>query len=79
MRITAKDPKDNSYWYVHAPMKVAKRYDNGCLFSIGWTVGKDLPRATFARLPKTAMTQEQWNHSGCQSYCILRGHSKCAW
>ena len=79
MWITVRDPDNNTYWRVHASLSTVKRYDNYCLVSIGWTVGVDLARRTFNRLKKEQLTGEQWNHSGCQSYCVLRGDSKCQW
>ena len=79
MWITVKDPDNNTHWRVHASLSTVKRYDNYCLVSIGWTVGVDLPRRTFNRLSKTQLTEAEWGHSGCQSYCVLRGDSKCQW
>lgn len=63
----------------------AARHDNGALVSIGWTVredgGGDLPPRALAWLRArgrlTPITHEQWNHSGCQSACVLRGASEC--
>ena len=79
MKIAVKDPTNNTHWVVNATLRVVRRYDNSRLISCGWIVGEDLPRSTFNRLTKTALTQEQYNHSGCLSYCVLRGHNKCSW
>ncbi len=79
LRITVKDPENESYWYVEVSTATATQYDNGALFSCGWTVGKDLPRRTFTRLPKTRTTERKYTHSSCQSSCVLRGNTHCRW
>lgn len=61
----------------------AQRHDNGALVSIGLTVPKDLSRGAFQRaLSKfkyVQLTEEEWNHSGCQSSCVKRGGKECRW
>jgi hypothetical protein len=79
MAITVSDPQAGTYWLVYPSLSTIQKYDNGVLISIGWTVGKDLPRRVFARLTKKQMTSEQYAHSGCQSACITRGHQTCRW
>jgi hypothetical protein len=79
MRITATDPATGKNWYVFPTMKIVRRWDNGALISCGWTIGKDLPKPTFARMRKVEISAEEYKHSSCQSYCIRRGHARCSW
>jgi hypothetical protein len=61
----------------------AIKNDNGCLVSIGLEVGKDLKQTQLDALIRQGkakeVTEQDFNHSGCQSSCILRGHAKCGW
>jgi hypothetical protein len=67
-----------------------RRHDNGAMISCGLTVDevnsrgrKWLSSAGLERLRGqgrlTEVTREQWNHSGCQSSCVLRGGKRCQW
>lgn len=88
LRITIRDlsaDADSGRRYFRATVTVgwAKRFDNGALVSCGLTVDDDLPRDTFNRLMTTgrvvAVSFDEWNHSGCQSSCTLRGDAACRW
>ncbi len=61
----------------------AECLDNGALFSCGLTVGKDLTQVKLDQLIRAGraveVTREEWQHSGCQSRCTLRGDSICQW
>jgi hypothetical protein len=62
----------------------AQAHDNGRLISCGLTVGEDgfTARMLGYLLRKRRaieVTEQEWNHSGCQSSCILRGADKCSW
>jgi len=70
-----------------SPAWAAKR-DNGALISCGLTVGKDLPERDFRLLETLTsrgqailqeISHEEYNHSGCQSYCTRRGDDHCGW
>lgn len=82
LEITVKD--GDQYYKVVVTKHWFDRHDNGAMLSCGLTVGKDnftakdwaRAKATFIH---TELTQEQWNHSSCQSSCVLRGGSTCRW
>lgn len=61
----------------------AEQHDNGALVSCGLEVGKDLTerslKALVQRGQAVEVTKDEWNHSGCQSSCVLRGAQKCSW
>jgi hypothetical protein len=77
--VTVQDRTTGKYYRARVSQAVAEKHNNYALVSVGWTVDEDLPRASFARMDKEEITQEQFNHSGCQSRCILRGNDKCQW
>ena len=70
---------ETKYYFVYPSRRQIAKYDNGALISCGWTVGDDLPLTVFQHMSKKEVTQEDYNHSGCQSRCVLRGDSKCGW
>lgn len=70
----------DTYYRARVSLNWAKRHDNGAMVSIGLTVGVDLSRAAFERLGSLKpLTKKQYEHSGCQSSCTLRGDAKCSW
>jgi hypothetical protein len=81
--IAIKDPREKRYYKADVSQQWCIKHDNGCLVSIGLTVDEDLPRASLEWLRRngrlTEVTHEQWNHSGCQSSCTLRGAKECRW
>ena len=90
IRITIKDPRDDTYYHYAATPRWADAHDNGALISCGLTVdeagssGKPyLSAATFDRMKKAGevkqIANEEWKHSGCQSSCVLRGNKRCSW
>ena len=79
MRVYIIDPENAKYYRAELSRAQALRLDNGALISCGLTVGRDLSRRQLARLQVTEVTAEEWNHSGCQSSCTLRGAAKCSW
>jgi hypothetical protein len=92
MKISIKDPRDDSHWEYSATQTWARRHDNGALVSCGLTVGEGprsggrayLSARTFDAMKKarTGLRQtsrDEWNHSGCQSSCVLRGAATCRW
>ena len=75
-----KTPK---YYRARVTTSWAKRHDNGALISCGLTVGDRFPlgalKTLIARGQAVEVDQDTYNHSGCQSACILRGHAACRW
>ncbi len=70
----------DKYYRCEVSQRWLAKHDNGAVFSCGLTVGQDgLTMASFQRLNRTEVTREQWNHSGCQSSCVLRGGKECRW
>lgn len=64
LAVTAKEPLPDGtarYWMTYPSVRVADRYNNCVLVSIGWTVGVDLPKRSFVRMEKTRITYETWN------------------
>ncbi len=93
IRVSIKDPRHDTYWFYDASVAWVRRHDNGVIVSCGLTVGEKssysgkayLSETTFDRMKKTekknlrAVTLDEWNHSGCQSQCVLRGNPTCRW
>jgi len=73
--------KPDRYYRAQVSQQWAVRHDNFALVSVGLTVGEDLSLQSFKRLGPTAVevTHTEWNHSGCQSACQLRGAKECRW
>lgn len=72
----------DTYYRASVSLAWARRHDNGALVSCGLTVGENLSLQAFRRLRPaqlTVITKEQYNHSGCQSRCKLRGDTICQW
>jgi hypothetical protein len=82
MRIYAQN-LDNRFYRLEVSPRWADQHDNGALISVGLTVGKDLTerslKALIRRGQATEVTFDEYNHSGCQSYCKMRGNDRCAW
>jgi len=74
----------DQYYFASVTRAWAIAHDNGALVSCGLTVGQDgfTPRM-FAWLQSRdrldPITKDEWNHSGCQSYCVKRGAKECRW
>lgn len=90
LTISIRDPKHDKFYRARVTPSWANRHDNGALISCGLTVDEAnsygtvyLTSRAFALLKSTGrvteITKEQWNHSGCQSSCILRGARECRW
>lgn len=82
MRISIRN--GNDYYFADVTRVWAIKHDNGVLISCGLTVGENgFTLAMFKRLARngqlTQVSQETWNHSGCQSGCVLRGDAECRW
>lgn len=82
LRIYVRDQQ--KYYRLVVTPQWAGRHDNGALISCGLTVGQDgftrrMLDSAKRRFSWTEVTHEQWNHSGCQSSCILRGDTTCRW
>jgi len=71
------------YYSARVSQSWAMRHDNGALISCGLTVGESLTDRAFKLAQKrfrvTEVSREAYNHSGCQSYCTLRGDVSCRW
>ena len=81
MQLYIKDRQ--SYYRAVVTRAWAIKHDNGALISCGLTVGEELTlgqlKALVARGQAVEVTKEEWNHSGCQSSCTLRGAKECRW
>jgi hypothetical protein len=81
MTISVRDGE--RYYEATVSPQWAARHNNSALVSLGLTVGHDLtPRAWAAakrRFRVVEVTQDEYNHGGCQSQCIRRGNSECRW
>ena len=78
MMIAIKD--GNKYWVADVSSRWAQAHDNGALVSCGLTVGSDLSKRSFNRIKTKHQTSiQEYNHSGCLSYCTLRGDNHCQW
>ena len=70
----------HKYYRASVSQAWAIKHDNGALFSFGLTVGEDgLTEKHLARIDKVEVSHDEWNHSGCQSGCVLRGAKECRW
>lgn len=70
--------RGNEYYKMTLTHKEAKRLDNGAMVSCGITAPDCIDK--WVKTGKASVvTKEQWNHSGCQSRCVLRGDDKCQW
>lgn len=80
MRIYAQDKSTNQtrYYKLDLTQKQARRVDNGALISCGLTAPDDVS-SRWLKKHGAEVTQEEWNHSGCQSSCVLRGQENCSW
>lgn len=73
------------YYFANVTQTWAMNHDNGALFSCGLTVndnGVFTERSLNwlrSRGRLREISQDEWNHSGCQSYCTRRGDAKCSW
>lgn len=77
-------PGAPKYYRVRLTPRQATRWNNGMLVSIGLIVGEfGFTASSLARLQRAGaaqeVTQDEWNHSGCQSSCIRRGNARCGW
>lgn len=91
MRVYIKQPESENpvtgktrYWVANVPPEWVKRHDNGAMISCGLTVGSGgLTKRQFnvmkGKYPCKEVTQDEWNHSGCQSSCKRRGDKECRW
>ncbi len=84
LRLTIADPDSGKYYKMAVSPAWAEKHDNGRLISCGLTIGQDgFTRRMFQlaqyRFSHLEITREQYNHSGCQSSCVLRGQAICRW
>jgi hypothetical protein len=93
MRVYAWNQSTKQAWRVELTGARLRRYDNGCLVSIGLTVGTplrgagidgcDIGPSLIARWEAagiaTPIAYDEAMHSGCQSACVRRGHAICRW
>lgn len=87
LTIYVKDPGAEGgtrYYRATVNQSWAVKHDNGAIFSCGLTVGEDglTRRAWQAQVRRGGVeevTHQTWNHSGCQSGCVLRGAKECRW
>jgi hypothetical protein len=84
MRITIRH--GNKYYMAVVSRKWVEKHDNGAVVSCGLSVGEpdstvsEGSLAALIRMGKAKeISQERYNHSGCQSGCVLRGDKECRW
>lgn len=82
IRLTIKDPDNGKFYKMAVTPRWAQAHDNGALISCGLTIGQDgFTRRMFQlaqyRFSHLEITEQEYQHSGCQSSCILRGDSVC--
>jgi len=74
---------DLKYYKANLTQSQLERHNNFAMVSIGLTVPEDLKAATLTRWVNQGIAHEvgyeEWNHSGCQSSCKLRGANECRW
>ena len=80
-RIYAK--RGNRRYQLMLSTAQVKKYDNGAMVSCGLSIPEDMPESAFQWLfvHQRAMqvSETEYNHSGCQSRCVLRGDALCQW
>jgi len=73
----------NAHYRLDLSPAQVRKYDNGALISCGLTIPDDMPIRALNWLVRHkrahVISAETANHSGCQSYCILRGDDHCQW
>ena len=84
IRITIADPERGKFYKMAVTPRWAEGHDNGALISCGLTIGRDgFTRRMFElaqyRFSHLEVTQDEYNHSGCQSSCVRRGDAICRW
>lgn len=77
--VYAQDEERGEYWRLSLSLRQYRKHDNGAMISCGLSVPKDISRNALRYCSPVAVTKEQWNHSGCQSSCVLRGAATCRW
>lgn len=84
LTVVIADAAHGKYYRARVTQAWAERHNNGALVSLGLRVGMDgfTPRMLASLRGQgrlTEITEQTWNHSGCQSSCVLRGAAKCSW
>jgi hypothetical protein len=75
MIVYARQTDADRYFRLRLTQRQARRLDNGAMVSCGLALtGKQI-----SRLDAEEMTKDEWNHSGCQSRCVMRGDNICQW
>lgn len=74
---------DDKYYRLTVSVEWAEKNDNGALISCGLTVGTDIKESQLKNLISRGkaiqVTEDEYNHSGCQSRCVKRGDDICQW
>lgn len=83
MRVYIRHETASKYYRAELTPARARRYDNGALISCGLSVPENISPTLVAAWVRsgiaTEVTRDEWNHSGCQSSCVLRGQATCSW
>lgn len=91
MHVYIRDTQQSKYYRATVTRRWFTLHDNGAMVSCGLTVDEPsaysgrvwLSRSGLERLRAqgrlTEVSHDTWNHSGCQSSCVLRGHAVCRW
>lgn len=73
----------DQYYRADLTPRQAEKHNNFAMVSCGLTVPDDLRASTLRRWINNGTAVQvaklEWQHSGCQSYCKLRGNSTCSW
>ncbi len=73
----------NVYYKAFVSRAWAQGHDNGVMFSCGLKLVEDVKAEALDELLRKGqavqVTFDEYNHSGCQSECVLRGGKTCRW
>lgn len=81
MRVYATDGE--KFYRLDVSVAWADKHDNGAIISCGLRVGEDFSVSQLHSLMTHGKAREvsesEYDHSGCQSSCVMRGDKKCRW
>ena len=83
MIIYARDEASELYLQLDVSNAWVRKHDNGAMISCGLSAPEDISvkalKNLLARGKAERITKDEWNHSGCQSSCVMRGAKECRW
>lgn len=82
-KFTVHDFNNKRAWYFYPSESWLKAHPNYHAVSIGFVLGEDISQKSLDSFIKKGLAREtdyeRANHSGCLSYCVLRGDKECRW